>query len=214
MMKQLALFLMPLLLAATATAQVDPETFRKRQQQMKQQYNSQKQQMRQKYDESRRKVEAEYAAFRQRANEEYAAAVRQAWAQMGVQPAIPKPKEPEPPKPPKPPVDKIPTTTPLPQSEVTPPAKLDPVPLPAIPEHEEYFADNTGRRWDTSEDIQRDEAQVFTWTLDSNFLTLKYTMAFGAVMVRQYVVTFVDNESLVYRDAFGDSFMWDKVVSE
>lgn len=81
-------------------------------------------------------------------------------------------------------------------------------------EHEEYFADNTGRRWDTSEDIQRDEAQVFTWTLDSNFLTLKYTMAFGAVMVRQYVVTFVDNESLVYRDAFGDSFMWDKVVSE
>ena len=81
-------------------------------------------------------------------------------------------------------------------------------------EHEEYFADNTGRRWDTSEDIQRDEAQVFTWTLDSNFLTLKYTMHFGAVMVRQYVVTFVDNESLVYRDAFGDSFMWDKVISE
>lgn len=81
-------------------------------------------------------------------------------------------------------------------------------------EHEEYFSDNTGRRWDTSEDIQRDEAQVFTWTLDSNLLTLKYTMALGAVMVRQYVVTFVDDESLVYCDAFGESFMWDKVISE
>lgn len=205
---------MTLLLAATATAQVDREAFERQRQQMREQFEREKNQMRKQYDDERRKSEEEFAAFRQKANEEYAAAVQQAWAQMGVQPAIPKPKEPEPPKPPKPPVDKIPTTIPLPQGEVTPPAKLDPVPLPAIPEHEEYFADNTGRRWDTSEDIQRDEAQVFSWTLDSNFLTLKYTMAFGAVMVRQYVVTFVDNESLVYRDAFGDSFMWDKVVSE
>lgn len=136
MMKQLALFLMTLLLAATAAAQVDREEFERQRQQMRAEFEREKNQMRKQYDEERRKAEEEFAAFRQKANEEYAAAVRQAWAQMGVQPAIPKPKEPEPPRPPKPPVDKIPTTIPLPQGEVTPPAKLDPVPLPAIPEAE------------------------------------------------------------------------------
>jgi len=30
-------------------------------------------------------------------------------------------------------------------------------------------------------------------------------------MIRQYVVTFVDDETLVYRDAYGGSYMWDKV---
>ena len=136
-MKQSALFLLTLLVAGTATAQVDREAFERQRQQMKQQYNSQKQQMRQQYDESRRKAEAEYAAFRQRANEEYAAAVQQAWAMMGVQPAVPKPKEPPPPRQPKPQLDKMPTTTPLPQGEVVlPPTRLDPVPLPPIPEPE------------------------------------------------------------------------------
>lgn len=136
MMKQLALFMMTLLIATTATAQVDREAFERQRQQMREQFEREKNQMRKQYEDERRKSEEEFAAFRQKANEEYAAAVQQAWAQMGVQPAIPKPKEPEPPRPPKPPVDKIPTTIPLPQGEVTPPAKLDPVPLPAIPEAE------------------------------------------------------------------------------
>ena len=29
----------------------------------------------------------------------------------------------------------------------------------------------------------------------------------GVMMIRQYVVTFVDDESLVYRDAFDDSYV-------
>lgn len=78
-------------------------------------------------------------------------------------------------------------------------------------EHEQYMADGTGRRWDTGDDIYRDEAQVFCWTMDSNLLTFEYRMTLGAVMLRQYVVTFVDDETLVYRDAYGDSFMWGKV---
>ncbi len=136
MMKQTTLFLLTLLVAVTATAQVDPEAFKKRQQQMREQYERQRGQMRQQYDDARRKAEEEYEAFRQKANEEYAAAVQHAWQQMGVEPAVPKPEEPMPPRPPKPPVDKLPTTNLLPQGEVTPPAKLDPVPLPAIPEAE------------------------------------------------------------------------------
>lgn len=78
-------------------------------------------------------------------------------------------------------------------------------------EHEQYVADGTGRRWDTGDDMYREEAQAFRWTMDSNLLTLEYHMALGAKVLRQYVVTFVDDETLVYRDAYGSSFMWDKV---
>lgn len=78
-------------------------------------------------------------------------------------------------------------------------------------EHEQYLSDGTGRHWDTGDDIQRDEAKSFTWTLDSNLLTFKYNIALGGLMVRQYVVTFVDDETLVYSDAYGDSYMWDKL---
>lgn len=78
-------------------------------------------------------------------------------------------------------------------------------------EHEQYLSDGTGRHWDTGDDIQRDEAKSFTWTLDSNLLTFRYNIALGGLMVRQYVVTFVDDETLVYSDAYGDSYMWDKL---
>ena len=78
-------------------------------------------------------------------------------------------------------------------------------------EHEQYMADGSGKHWDTGEDVSRGEAQSFLWTMDSNLLTFKYKMALGGLMVRQYVVTFVDDESLVYRDAYDDSYMWEKV---
>lgn len=80
-------------------------------------------------------------------------------------------------------------------------------------EHEQYTTDNGGRRWDTDDDVASAEAQMFSWTMDSNLLTFKYRMALGGLMVRQYVVTFVDDETLVYRDVHGDSYMWDKVPS-
>ena len=78
-------------------------------------------------------------------------------------------------------------------------------------EHEHYIADGTGSRWDTGDDLARDEAQTFRWTMDSNLLTFEYRTALGAVVPRQYVVTFVDDETLVYRDAYGSAYMWDKV---
>lgn len=134
-MKQSALFLVTLLLAVTAAAQVDRDAYERQQQQMQDRYNKQRQQAQQRYDAARKKAEAEYAAFRKKANEEYAAAIQQAWLKMGVEPAVPKPKEPAPPRPPRVQIDKLPTTRPLPQGEVvTPPAKIEPVPLPAIPE--------------------------------------------------------------------------------
>lgn len=78
-------------------------------------------------------------------------------------------------------------------------------------EHELYMADGTGRRWDDSEEVYREEAQHFRWTMDSNRLTLTYRLALGGFVPKQYLVTFADNESLVYRDAYGSSYMWDKV---
>ena len=132
-MKQTATLLFLLALATVATAQVDPDAFERQRQQMQQRFSQRQGQARQQYDEARRKAEEEYAAFRKRANEQYAAAMQRAWQRMGVQPAVPKPKEPAPPRPPKPPMDKLPSTNPLPQAEVVPPAVLPPAPLPPIP---------------------------------------------------------------------------------
>ena len=137
-MKKIALLLLGLLLCGTATSQVDPEAFRKQQQQVREQFERERDGMRKQYDDERKKAEAEFAAFRQKANEEYAAAVREAWRQMGVQPAEEKPEEPKPPQPPKPrnaDLDRMPAAKHLPQSEVVPvPAKPTPIPVPAIPE--------------------------------------------------------------------------------
>ena len=127
---------MVILLTATATAQVDREAYERQRQQMREQFEREKKQMRQEYDDERRKAEEEFAAFRQKANEEYAAAVRQTWTQKGVEPAVPKPAEPKPARIPQPPMDKLPSANPLPQGEIRPPVKLDPIPLPPIPEAE------------------------------------------------------------------------------
>ena len=70
--------------------------------------------------------------------------------------------------------------------------------------------DGTGRYWDAKEDIAREEAQTFLWTMDSNLLVLEFHLALGGLFYRQYVVTFVDEENLVYRDAYDKSYMWDK----
>lgn len=136
-MKQGAMLLITLVMVATATAQVDRSEFERKQRQMRERFEQQKGKTKQQYDETRRKAEADYAAFRKKANEEYAAALQRAWAMMGVEPAVPKPKEPEPPKPQKVDIDKMPTTMPLPHGEVVVElAKTAPVPLPPIPEPE------------------------------------------------------------------------------
>ena len=124
------------MMGSVVMAQVDPrEAYERQRQQMREQFERQKGAARQQYDAAKRKAEDEYAAFRKKANEEYAAAVQRAWQQMGVEPAVPKPKEPAPPRPQKPPQDEKPTTDPLPKGDVVPqPQETDPVPLPAIPE--------------------------------------------------------------------------------
>ena len=91
--KRLSLLTILLILVIKVNAQVDSTTFNQQRQQMREQFERQKGLARQQYDDARRKAEAEYAAFRKKANEEYAKAAGHAWTKIGVEPAIPKPKE-------------------------------------------------------------------------------------------------------------------------
>lgn len=134
-MKKTATILFVLLLAGSATAQVNRDEFEEQRQKMREQFERERDKTKQEYNDFRKKAEAEYAAFRKKANEEYAEAVKKAWQQMDVQPAESKPAEPQPPKPHKPAPDRIPSKVQLPRSEVIPaPAKPTPLPVPAIPE--------------------------------------------------------------------------------
>ncbi len=76
--------------------------------------------------------------------------------------------------------------------------------------HMEFTADGGGSHWDTDEDIRKEEAQKFHWTMDSNLLTFEHPMTLGGVVIRMFLVTFVDDETLAYRDAYDRSFMWEK----
>jgi len=76
--------------------------------------------------------------------------------------------------------------------------------------HMEFTTDGGGCHWDTDEDIRKDEAQKFNWTMDSNLLTFEHPMTLGGVVIRMFLVTFVDDETLAYRDAYDRSFMWEK----
>ena len=78
-------------------------------------------------------------------------------------------------------------------------------------EHEQYLPDGTGLFWDTGDDVGRNEALRFRWSLDSNVLQMVFKLSMGGVVPKEYLVTFADDESLVYRDDVGDSYMWDKV---
>ena len=77
-------------------------------------------------------------------------------------------------------------------------------------EHEVYFADGTGLMWDAADDVSRDEAQRFDWSLDSNMLTIFNRLEMGIVVPKRFVVTYADDESLSYTDPYGKAFLWDK----
>lgn len=80
--------------------------------------------------------------------------------------------------------------------------------------HQLYRSDGTGLRWDESDDVGRTEGLAFSWVMDSNCLTMLFPMRLGGVVPKEYLVTYADDESLVYKDAYGTSYMWDKVPQD
>lgn len=79
--------------------------------------------------------------------------------------------------------------------------------------YELYNSDGSGLCWDSSDDVGRDEAQKFSWSLDSNMLTVIHHMEMGGIVPRRYVVTFVDEKNLVYRDVYGRNYIRERQSS-
>lgn len=78
-------------------------------------------------------------------------------------------------------------------------------------EHVVYLSGGKGLIWNTADDVDCEEARNFRWTMDSNLLRATYPLSMGGTVVRFSVVTFLDDKSLVCRDDYGNSYMWDKV---
>ncbi len=77
-------------------------------------------------------------------------------------------------------------------------------------EHLLFRKDSTGLMWDTSDDVSREEAQPFSWSMDSNVLVLVCRLMRGALVPKRYVVTYLDEESLSCSDVHGNAFLWDR----
>jgi hypothetical protein len=75
-----------------------------------------------------------------------------------------------------------------------------------------YYSGGDGTTWDTSDDVSEDEAQAFSWTLESDNLTHIYIMESGGSGVPKiYTVTELTESSLKYKDDFGKSYSFTKV---
>lgn len=74
-----------------------------------------------------------------------------------------------------------------------------------------YLVDGTGKTWDTSDDVQEDEAQSFTWTLVQSELTHIHVMEIGGGVPKVYTVTELTETSLKYSDDFGKTHSYTKV---
>lgn len=77
-------------------------------------------------------------------------------------------------------------------------------------EHIVFYTDKSGIRWDSDDDVSREEAMTFHWKMENNELVIEYPLKMGGVVVKQYTVTFVDEETLAYEDLYGSADLWEK----
>jgi len=75
-----------------------------------------------------------------------------------------------------------------------------------------YLDDGTGGSWDTSEDVQEEDAQDFTWALVNAELTHIHIVEIGANVPKVYTVTELSSSSLKYHDDFGVEWSFTKVT--
>jgi hypothetical protein len=76
-----------------------------------------------------------------------------------------------------------------------------------------YSSDNTGKTWDTSDDVTEAEAQPFTWTLVQSELTHIHILETGGSVPKVYTVTELTPNTLKYKDDFGKTFTFAKVAN-
>ena len=80
-------------------------------------------------------------------------------------------------------------------------------------EYYRYYSDGNGATWDTSDDVNEEEAQLFEWEFDSetNKLTHFHKMEMGGVVPKYYTVTGLDDSCLKYKDNYGQLFVFYRV---
>lgn len=76
---------------------------------------------------------------------------------------------------------------------------------------ERYFSDGDGYSWDTIDDVDEEEAQPFTWTLEKSTLTHLHIMEMGGVIPKTYTVTELTDSTLKYKDNYNKSYSFIKV---
>ncbi|MBN1990485.1 MAG: hypothetical protein JW783_13865 [Bacteroidales bacterium] len=75
-----------------------------------------------------------------------------------------------------------------------------------------YISNGTGTTWDTSEDVNEEDGQPFTWTLVQADLTHIHIMTVGGNVPKYYKVTELTASTLKYEDDFGVSYSFIKVT--
>ena len=80
-------------------------------------------------------------------------------------------------------------------------------------EYYRYDADSTGATWDTSDDVNEDEGQPFTWSFDetTSRLTLIHQMEMGAVIPKTYTLIALDDQVMKYKDNYDRIFEYKRV---
>ena len=76
---------------------------------------------------------------------------------------------------------------------------------------EVYNSSGSGCTWDTADDVVEDEAQTYTWTVTGNILTQYHQMeSSSGVVPKQYIITTLNETTIVYCTAGGKRFIFSK----
>lgn len=76
---------------------------------------------------------------------------------------------------------------------------------------ERYDLDKSGATWDTSDDVNEDEAQEFTWTIDKDQLEQIHIIVSGGKVPKVYTITNLTATSMEYQDAYGETKSFSKL---
>ena len=68
---------------------------------------------------------------------------------------------------------------------------------------ERYDSDKTGATWDTADDVTEEEAQEFTWTIETDQLEQIHIIENGGVVPKVYTITILTESTLEYKDDYG-----------
>lgn len=77
--------------------------------------------------------------------------------------------------------------------------------------YQEFKSNGTGSTWDVAEDVSKDEAQTFKWTLDGTELTIMHDQEMTRGIPKSYTITKLTETDLQYRDDLGKSYSFKKV---